>query len=245
MNARLTRQDPTATKAPVDPPRDRSSGLVGGSIDRRVAQSRVPPIDHPVVLAPIRSPETRDRWDAFVSHPSLHIEIGFGRAHHICALAESLPDSRVLGFEIRRDWCRIVAARAARLELGNLRVVEGDARPYMERLLGDATVQAFHILFPDPWWKRRHHKRRLFQPEFLALLHRVLVPGGYVVAKTDVPAYADLMEARFAGQGGFVLEATSPGDPTLASLPTSHREGKCRSLGIPTYAHLYRKECAT
>lgn len=214
---------------------DTEVGLVGGSLEARLAHSRVPPLEMAAVLAPYRRDGDLDRLTGFLARRPLEVEIGFGRAHHICELATSRPDSNVLGFETRRDWCAVAAKRSARLELGNLAVIEGDARPFFERLLPKGQVDAIYILFPDPWWKRRHHKRRLFRAGFLELLHQLLAPGGSLVAKTDVPAYADLMEATVAAHGGFELVGTNDDDPTLASLPRSHRETKCRELGIPVY----------
>ena len=131
---------------------------MGGSVEARVRHSKVPPVDLPHVLAPHRRPEDVEPFEAFVSGDRpLHVEIGFGRAHHLCAPAEARPDDAVLGFETRREWIRNAARRAGRLGLEHLRVVEGDARPYLEELLPSERVSTLHVLFPDPWWKRRHH----------------------------------------------------------------------------------------
>ena len=203
-------------------------GLIGGSADRRLATSRIPPLEFAGVLAPRRRGGDDERFATFVAHRPLHIEIGFGRPHHLAELAAMYPDAHVLGFEVRRRWCRDAARRAAREGLSNVRVVEGDVRTLFDALpLGG--VAAFHVLFPDPWWKKRHHKRRIFQPPTVTALHDLLVPGGWLVTKTDVPAYADLIEEVVLDHGGFVRTPTAP----LAELPLSHREKKCRDLGIP------------
>ncbi|MGM0575875.1 MAG: tRNA (guanosine(46)-N7)-methyltransferase TrmB [Myxococcota bacterium] len=217
-------------------------GLVGGSLEERVKHSRVPPLDLPHVLAPVRRPADDAPFHEFVSHRPLHVEIGFGRAHHLCDLAEAEGDAHVLGFETRREWCRRAAKRAARLGLDNLRVVEGDARPYLDALFEAESVDLFHVLFPDPWWKKRHHKRRLFQPGFVETMQRLLAPGGAVVVKTDVPAYAELIEEQMLAHAGWRLVGTSSDDPVLARLPRSHREKKCAELDIPVFPYRFVKE---
>jgi len=219
---------------------DKLIGLVGGSIERRLATSRVPPIDDPAVLAPFRVAADRQAYLDFAGAAPLEIEVGFGRAHHLLALAQGTA-AHIVGFEVDRKWCRQAARGVARLGLDNVRVVEGDARPFLEQLCEDGGVRRVHVLFPDPWWKRRHHKRRVFSRPWLALLWRVLPPGGSLIAKTDVPAYADLIEREVAAHGGFRLRGTHVGDPALAEVPCSHREKKCAEHEIPVYAFHYVK----
>ncbi|PKN54436.1 MAG: tRNA (guanosine(46)-N7)-methyltransferase TrmB [Deltaproteobacteria bacterium HGW-Deltaproteobacteria-14] len=217
-------------------------GLVGGRIEERVRHAKVPPLDLPHVLAPFRRESDRAPFLDFVAQRPLHLEIGFGRPHHLCDLAAQHPDARVLGFEIRRRWVRAADRRAAREGLDNLRAVEGDARPYIEQLVAPSSVEAVYILFPDPWWKKRHHKRRVFQPAFIETLGERLVPGGMLIVKTDVEAYADLIVEQFLELEGWELAGTSHADPTIAALPRSHREKKCIELGIPTYSFRFVRE---
>ena len=226
----------------VNKDQDQHVGLVGGSIERRIATSRIPPIEHEAVLAPFRRPDDRARFADFVSAPELEVEVGFGRSHHLLELASQSSDRNVLGFEIRRQWVRQAAKGAAREGLQNIRVVEGDARPFLETLVAEGTVARVHILFPDPWWKRRHHKRRVFSKPWLDLVHRILMPGGSLIAKTDVPAYSDLMASSVGAHKGFRLMGTHIGDPVLAQVPRSHREKKCAQHNIPVYAFRYMKE---
>jgi tRNA (guanine-N7-)-methyltransferase len=235
----------TGYEVRVQGPRDSHAGLVGGDVDRRVDTARVPPLDLEHVLAPLRRPADAARLDEFIEGGPVELEIGFGRAHHLCDRATNQADVRILGFETKRPWCRGAARRAERLGLANLRVIEGDARPYMDRLLPDGCLQAMHVLFPDPWWKRRHHKRRLFSADFIFAVHRLLAPGGVFVTKTDVAPYADLIEAAVGAHPGFSLAATTTLDPVLAELPRSHREKKCRELGIPIFQYRYVKENGT
>ncbi len=215
-----------------DENRSRSVGLIGGDLEVRAKTARVPPIDHPFVLGPYRKPGDDEAFRAFVAHRPLHIEVGFGRPHYILDLAKAHPEAHVIGFEIKREWVRAAADRATREGLTNLRVVEGDARPHLERLVPDGSVDGVHVLFPDPWWKKRHHKRRVFTPEFTAELVRVLAHDGMLVAKTDVPAYADQIIDACLG-AGLVLAGEGSADPILAALPRSHREKKCLEFDVP------------
>ena len=226
----------------MDTKRDNQQGLVGGSIERRIATSRVPPLEHPFVLAPFRRPEDQAALGELLEGTPIQIEIGFGRSHHLLDLAEASADHLVLGFEIKRQWVAQASRGALRRGLGNVRVIEGDARPFLQRLVQPGSVDAIHILFPDPWWKRRHHKRRVFSDPWLELVTSLLRAGGSLIAKTDVPAYADLMERSAARHSGLRLHATHAGDGLLASVPRSHREKKCAEYRIPVYAFRFVKE---
>ncbi len=219
-----------------------NSSLVGGAIERRLEHSKVPPVDHAFVLAPFRRPGDDAELASLIEGRPLHVEIGFGRPHHLCDLAASHPEATVLGFEIKRRWCRDAARRSVSEGLTNLRVIEGDARAYIERFFEADSVDAYHVLFPDPWWKRRHHKRRVFRADFLEVMHRTLAPGGYLIARTDVPAYADFIDELLLAHPGFELELTPPfDDPIFEALPRSHREKKCLGLGIPVTRFRFNK----
>ncbi|MFO0750046.1 MAG: tRNA (guanosine(46)-N7)-methyltransferase TrmB [Myxococcota bacterium] len=186
------------------------------------------------MLAPYRREGDDAVAKAFVEHRPLHIEIGFGRPHYLLDLARLFPEAHVLGFELRQMWVRQAAEQAERLGLANVRAIEGDARPHLERLVAPGSVDAFHVLFPDPWWKKRHHKRRVFNSDFVKLLVERLAPGGALVAKTDVEAYADQLAEELA-LAGLVLGGVGSSDPELGRMPQSHREKKCLELGIPIF----------
>ena len=219
----------------------RERGLIGGDLETRAKMSRVPPVEHRFVLAPYRRDGDEAVTREFVAHRPLHVEVGFGRPHYLVDLARLHPEAHVLGFEIKREWVRAAAQRAEREGLENLRVIEGDARPHLERLFAPGTVDGIHVLFPDPWWKKRHHKRRVFTADFTALLARLLAPGGDLVTKTDVPAYVDQMIDEALG-AGLELVGQGSSDPVLAALPRSHREKKCLELGVPFHMLRFQRK---
>ena len=149
----------------------------------------------------------------------VEVEIGPGRGDVLLAFAARQPDRGFFGIERSTGVADAIVARAAALGLHNVRAVGGDARCIVERLVPAASVAAYHIYFPDPWWKRRHFRRRLFTPAFVAALARTLIPGGRLFTATDVdevfelpldflldPANAREMQVEFRGHRRTVVE---------------------------------------
>ena len=99
------------------------------------------------------------------NHP-LEVEVGFGKGLFLVTAAEAWPNVNFLGIEVVRKYQFFTATRLAKRGLANVRLVKADARPFLRDCLASASVQAVHVYFPDPWWKKRHVKRRLFTPEF-------------------------------------------------------------------------------
>jgi tRNA (guanine-N7-)-methyltransferase len=118
------------------------------------------------------------------------LELGFGRGELILALAEAQPERRFLGVEISRKRVAKLARRVERLELPNVRLLHSTAELVVERALPAGQIDECWINCPDPWPKKRHHRRRLFQPAFVDRLARVLRPGAILHASTDDAPYA-------------------------------------------------------
>jgi tRNA (guanine-N7-)-methyltransferase len=121
------------------------------------------------------------------------LEIGFGMGDTLLAMAAADPASDYLGIDVYRPGIGRLLAGIERLGLGNLRILEGDAVTLLERHLAPSSLTRLLLLFPDPWPKKRHHKRRLLQPAFAALAASRLGPGGILHAATDWVAYAEAM----------------------------------------------------
>lgn len=130
------------------------------------------------------------------------LEIGFGGGEHLLAQAARHPDIGLIGAEPFIDGVAKVLAGIEDKGLANLRLHPGDAREVMDTLAPQSLARVF-ILFPDPWPKTRHHKRRLIQLGFIDDLARILAPGGRVRFATDVRSYADEALVRFLAHGGF------------------------------------------
>ncbi|MCF7934252.1 MAG: tRNA (guanosine(46)-N7)-methyltransferase TrmB [Spirochaetia bacterium] len=125
-------------------------------------------------------------------HPVI-IEIGFGMGLTTAQIAQQFPDTNFLGIEVHRPGIGKLLSEIERLGLKNLKILELDAVLALEQLISDESIDGFHIFFPDPWQKAKHHKRRLIQDPFVQLLTRKLKPGGYLYAVTDWESYAQQM----------------------------------------------------
>ena len=120
----------------------------------------------------------------------LEAEIGVGKGKFIAAWAAANPATGFIGVERARKYLRMAAVRAARVGLTNIRFVHTTAEDLVFRCLRPGSLAALHVYFPDPWPKRRHHKRRLFHPANVAGMAAALAPGGLLRIKTDHAGYA-------------------------------------------------------
>ena len=139
------------------------------------------------------------------------IEIGFGMGDATARIAQALPGTDFIGVEVHEAGVGALLKRIGELELPNLRLVQHDVVEVLQHMVAPASLHAAHIFFPDPWHKKRHHKRRLIQPGFVRLLASRIEPGGVVHCATDWQPYAQQMlevlsaEAALANTGdGFV-----------------------------------------
>jgi tRNA (guanine-N7-)-methyltransferase len=141
-------------------------------------------------------------WSAvFGDERPVEVEIGPGRGDTLLAFAAAAPETNFFGIEHKAGAATAIAVAAARRGLGNVRVVGGDARCIVARLVPDASVAAYHIYFPDPWPKRGHHHRRLMTAELAAAIARTLVAGGAVHVASDLASVTGDLAARLADAG--------------------------------------------
>jgi len=142
------------------------------------------------------------------THP-VEVEIGIGKGRFLLAQAETRPEVNFLGIEWSVKYLRVARERAERRDLANVRLYRADARHVLADLLPDGSVARVHVYCPDPWPKKRHHKRRLFTPSTAAHLGRVLAAEGYLHLSTDVREYFDEILAILPAHAGLV-EAADP-----------------------------------
>ena len=153
-----------------------------------------------------------DLGDPTEGHDKVWLEVGFGAAHHLLHQARSNPDVLVLGAEPFLNGVAKAVAGAHAEGLGNLRLHPGDARDILANLPDASLARAF-VLYPDPWPKARHNKRRLVQEDFLAAMARVLRPGATLRFASDVKDYVDWVLAR-------ARRTPAPGAPAFHWHPT-------------------------
>ncbi len=141
----------------------------------------------------------------------LEIELGAGRGDFIIARAAAYPERNFLAVELAGTIAQLMAIRAGRAGLDNLRVARMDARPLVNLMLPEASVAAYHIYFPDPWPKERHVKHRLFNPILIAGLKRTLRHAAPLYVATDVAAYAEAIFAALGAAGFVRVDDAAPG----------------------------------
>jgi len=121
------------------------------------------------------------------------LEIGCGMGETTAAIAHANPRNNYLGIEVHSPGVGSLLKLIEEKQLTNLRIIQHDAVDVVERMLAPACLAGIHIFFPDPWPKKRHHKRRLIQPPFVQLAASRLIPGGYIHLATDWQDYAEQM----------------------------------------------------
>jgi tRNA (guanine-N7-)-methyltransferase len=126
------------------------------------------------------------------------LEIGFGMGEATALIARDFPNTGYLAIEVHKPGIGKLMARIEELALSNIRIIEGDAHPIITTMIPDKSVDGVHLFFPDPWPKKRHHKRRIVNAEFLALIHPKIKDGGFFHIATDWVPYAEHIEEVFA-----------------------------------------------
>ena len=137
--------------------------------------------------------EQKNPGEFFGSSNPVVIEIGFGMGITTAEIARQQPDTNYLGIEVFRSGVGRLLHEIAEQKLENIRIIRFDAVEVLQKMIPDRTVSGFHIFFPDPWQKKRHHKRRLIQQPFLQLLCSKLTQDGYIYLVTDWEPYARWM----------------------------------------------------
>jgi tRNA (guanine-N7-)-methyltransferase len=121
------------------------------------------------------------------------LEIGFGMGETTAAIALANPDTDYLAIEVHSPGVGALLKQIGEENITNIRIIQHDAVEVLQNMLAPQCLDGFHLFFPDPWPKKRHHKRRLVQPPLIALLASRLKPGAYVHMATDWEEYAEQM----------------------------------------------------
>jgi tRNA (guanine-N7-)-methyltransferase len=225
---------------------------------RRLAPEELAPYQWQMPAAPRRGnqigdrgQETVDKNTSAVSSPlspgldwhqlfdndnPVEIEVGMGKGLFLLNSALARPNTNFFGIEIVRKYQLYATTRFAIRELPNVKTVCADARWLFRQFVCPGSVAAVHVYFPDPWWKARHKKRRVFTPGFAADSARILRTGGRLLIATDVEEYFGVMTAIIRAMPAFneMRSETSVGTPEAVGFQTNF-ERKARQKGTPIW----------
>jgi tRNA (guanine-N7-)-methyltransferase len=173
----------------------------------------------------------------------LHVDLGCGDGSFLCELAQRQPDQNFLGTEKLIGRVAKVCRKAASLE--NVRVLNVESSYAVRYLLPEASVKTFHLLFPDPWPKRRHHRRRIVNVDFLNSVHRALEGEGVLRIATDQLDYFEQIHRVAADHSGFAMIDSNPSLARVdVDLPLTKFERRFREVNAPIYRLGLRKTSA-
>ena len=169
------------------------------------------------------------------------VEVGFGMGETTARIAAENPGVNYLGIEVHAPGVGSLLRQVEALGLANVRVVSHDAVEVLREMVPPASVAGVHVFFPDPWPKKRHHKRRLVQPAFAALAASRLAPGGYIHVATDWEEYAQqVLEVLGATPG--VVNTAQGFAPRPATRPETKFERRGLKLGHGVWDIVFRRE---
>ena len=165
----------------------------------------------------------------------IELDIGFGRGLSLFERAAAAPESRLIGIEVKTKLAYKVNERLQKHELLNVAILCGDAREILKRAEPARSVQRAALHFPDPWWKKRHDKRRVIGEALLAELHRLMKPGGELFIQTDVEHRAEQYLAQLRETAGFTLASHSgyvESEPVRCALQSREARHRRRLAGL-------------
>jgi tRNA (guanine-N7-)-methyltransferase len=177
----------------------------------------------------------------FGNEGPVELEIGSGKGLFLQNAATANPGHNFVGVELARKYANRAAERVAKRSLANVRVWPGDAKLFLARFVPGASLAAVHVYFPDPWWKARHKKRRVFSEGLLADAEKALIPGGSLWVATDVEEYYGVIRRLVETHPRFVpQELPEPKAPEHELDYLTNFERKYRIEGRPIYRAHYR-----
>ncbi len=213
------------------PLRPHRAGLVLNLLPRL----HVPPA---ILEAPPGSVDPRTLFAPAV--PAVWLELGFGGGEHLAAQARHHPEIGLIGCEPFENGVAALLGRIAAEAIRNVRILPDDGRPLLD-VLADASIARVFVLFPDPWPKKRHQRRRLVSPATLDAFARLLADGGCLRLATDDPTYAQAMDQMLAGHAAFERCGGGAGWRP-ADAPVSRYEAKARRAGRePVFFEMRRR----
>ena len=196
----------------------------------------------PWFIAVYDLPERID-WSAFWGNDNpIELDVGCGRGLFLHNASVQNPDTNYLGLELDFKEGRRAAKRAWKRQASNARVIGGDATVSLRKHIEPHSVDAVHVYFPDPWWRKKHRRRRIFTDEFVGLCSRVLKPGGMLHSWTDVPDYFEVIQALMDHHDDFETQpAPAERSPEHDMDYQTSFERKKRKEGFPISSGLWKR----
>lgn len=177
---------------------------------------------------------------AFKRSADTILEIGFGMGETTQQIAQARPHDNFLGVEVFNAGVGALLKRIDEAQLSNIRIIQHDAVEVVRDMIAPQSLAGIHIFFPDPWPKKRHHKRRLIQPGFISLLAQRLAPGGYIHCATDWENYAQQMLSVLTGEPT-LQNTVSDYAPRPDYRPLTKFEARGLRLGHGVWDLIFRK----
>ncbi|MFG6667803.1 tRNA (guanosine(46)-N7)-methyltransferase TrmB [Halomonas sp. HNIBRBA4712] len=187
----------------------------------------------------------QDLYALFGRHAPCVVEIGFGMGNSLIEQAKNHPETDFIGIEVHAPGVGKLLDEADKLGLTNLRVYREDALRVLEECLPQGSIDTVQLFFPDPWPKKKHHKRRIVQPAFVELIRTRLAPNGTFHMATDWEAYAEWMAEVMEAAPGYENTAdadTAPFVPRPSFRPLTKFEARGEKLGHGVWDLIYRKK---
>ena len=187
------------------------------------------------------SPSVIDFVEVFGRKSDIVLEIGFGMGDSLIAMALQNPHQDYIGIDVHRPGVGRVLHEIVRNDLKNLRILCHDAIDVLQNCLADGSLHGIQIYFPDPWPKKRHHKRRLIQPEFVELLTQKLKLKGFIHLATDWGPYAEQMMTILNQVEGLQNTTGNNQYSTHTNRPTTKFERRGQKLGHEVWDMIFQK----
>lgn len=235
--------DPTPEAAPETPAPRRAvrsfvlrAGRMGSGQERALATYG------PRFVLPY-APALLDYPTVFGRVAPIVLEIGFGMGQATAEIARRMPGTDFIGVEVHPPGVGALLRRIGELGLANLRIVQHDAVDVLAQMIAPASLAAVHVFFPDPWPKKRHHKRRLIQPAFVSALAQRIAPGGYLHLATDWEPYAQQM-LEVAGAEPMLVNTAPNFAPRPDYRPLTKFEARGLHLGHGVWDLVLRRRAS-
>ena len=240
----LPTQSPDSADQDADFPKRRSirsfvlrQGRMSKAQERHYEQD-MPRLGVPYAPAPL------DLAALFGRRAPVVLEIGFGMGDSTAAIAAAHPEIDYLGVEVHQPGVGSLLKHVADRQLGNVRICQHDAVEVLQNMIPEGALAGVHVFFPDPWHKKRHHKRRLIQGPLVALIASRLAPGGYLHCATDWEEYAQQMLEVLSAEPALANTAPANGDgyaPRPEYRPLTKFENRGLKLGHGVWDLVFRK----